>query len=166
MKLTRLVLLAVLAAMGLGGCRRTPTSDPDNVETWELLPLYGELRFLVVCEDTGAPISRATLRVLHLPIVELGDKRSVRSGRDGQIVVHQMTRGYGYWGAAPPGPTFTFSADHYLTRTYSVSDLVSGTTYDPYRSDGLPTATFEYERVDAPVELPVYEFTIRLAPSD
>jgi hypothetical protein len=165
MKLGKLVLLTALLVMMLGGCQTNKTSDPDNVETWEKRPFYGELRFLIVREDTGAPIPGAVLQVSDLPIAELQDETSARSGQDGRIVIHQMERGITYWGEGPPPPTLTFSALHYRPQTYSVEDLVSGTDYDPYRSDNLPTTTFQTE-AGAEIELPVYEFTIRLAPSD
>jgi hypothetical protein len=151
--------------MMVGGCQANTTNDVDNTETWEKRPFYGELRFLIVREDTGAPIPGATLQVSDLPIVELQDEESIASGQDGRIVIHQIERGITYWGEGPPPPTLTFSAQHYRTQTYSVEDLVLGTHYDPYRSDNLPTATFQNE-ASAEIELPVYEFIIGLVPSD
>ena len=81
------------------------------------------------------------------------------------MVVHQLERGITYWGAGPPLPVFTFSAPGYQTRTYSVTDLASGTSYDPYRSANVPTTIFKNE-AGAEIELPFYEFTIRLAPKE
>jgi len=49
MKLGKLVLLTVLFGMMLGSCQANPTPNPDNIETWELYPFYGELRFLIAC---------------------------------------------------------------------------------------------------------------------
>jgi hypothetical protein len=164
MKLDRIILLAVLSIIVLCGCQANGTND-DDLETWEKRPFYGELRFLIEGEDTGAPIPGALLQVSDLPIVELRDEESISSGQDGRIVIHQMERGTTYWGKGQPPPAFTFSAPHYHTRTYSVEDLVSGTAYDAYRSDDLPTTTFQ-NKAGAESELPVYEFTIRLEPSD
>ena len=160
----KLVLLTALLVMMLSGCQ-DPFSDEDDVETWEKRPFYGELRFLIVREDTGAPIPGAMLQVSDLPIVELQDEASIASGQDGRIVIHQMVRGITYWGKGPPPPTFTFSAPHYRAQTYSVQDLASGTSYDPYRSNNVPTTTYQ-NKAGAEIELPVYEFTIRLVPSD
>ena len=166
MKLGKLVvLLTVLFVMVLGGCQAHAADDVDNTETWEKRPFYGELCFLIVREDTGAPIPGAILQVSDLPIVELQDEESVSSDQDGRIVIHQLVRGITYWGNGPPPPTLTFGALHYRTRTYSVQDLVSGTSHDPYRSNNLPTTTFQ-SQAGAEIELPVYEFTIRLVPSD
>ena len=83
------------------------------------------------------------------------------------MVVHQLQRGIMYWGEGPPRPVFTFSAPGYQTRTYSVEELVSGTSYNPYNYNyaNVPTTTFTIE-VDSEIELPVYEITIRLAPID
>ena len=80
-------------------------------------------------------------------------------------MIHQTQRGITYWGKGPPPPTFTFSALRYRTRTYSVDDLVSGTSQNPYRSDSLPTTTFRNE-AGAEIELPVYRFTIVLVAID
>ena len=165
MKLGKPVLLTVLFVMMLGGCQANPTSDPDNIETWELQPFYGESRFLIVCEDTGVPIPGATLQVSNLHIEEPQGEEGIKSGQDGRIVIHQIHRGDSYFGEGPPLPTFTFSAPHYQTRIYSVEDLASETSYDPYGSHNLPTTIFQY-RAGEELELPVYEFTIRLVPSD
>jgi len=166
MKLNKLVLLTVLFVLMLNGCKSNKTFDPDNTETWELCPFYGELRFLIVREDTGEPIPGAILQVSNLRIVELLDEDSISSGQNGRIVIHQMRRGITYWGEGPPRPTFTFSAPHYRTQTYSADDIVSGTSYDPYRSSNLPTTIFQDEAEEEEIKLPVYEFTIRLVPSD
>ena len=182
MKLSKLVLLTLLSAMMLAGCKaaetpvstqapetpdstQDPFSDEDNVETWEKRPFYGELRFLVMRDDTDAPIPGAMLQISELPIVELQDEESIKSGHDGRIVVHQMVPGITYWGKGPPPPSFTFSAPHYRGETYTVEDLVSGSSTDPYGSADLPTTTFR-NKAGAEIELPVYEFTIRLVPSD
>lgn len=166
MNLGKIALLTVLFVMILDGCKANKTFDPDNTETWELCPFYGEIRFLIVREDTGVPIPGAILQVSNLRIVELLDEESISSGQNGRIVIHQMRRGITYWGEGPPRPTFTFSTLHYRTQTYSLEDLVSGTSYDPYRSNKLPTTIFQDEAEDEEIKLPVYEFTIRLEPSD
>ena len=165
MKLGKLVWLTVLLVMMLVGCQTNTTNDDDDLETWEKRPFYGQLRFLILREDTGAMIPGATLRVSDLPIVELRGQGSIVGGEDGRIVIHQTQPGTTYWGKGPPPATFTFSALRYRTRTYSVEDLASGTSQDPYRSDDLPTTTFRNE-AGAEIELPVYRFTILLAPSD
>ena len=59
----------------------------------------------------------------------------------------------------------TDGAPRYRARIYSVQDLVSGTSYDPYRGNDLPTTIFQ-RQAGKEIELPVYEFTIRLVPSD
>ena len=66
----KLVLLLGLSVMMLGGCKASTKNDDDNVETWENRPFYGQLRFLILREDTGALIPGVTLRVSDLPIVE------------------------------------------------------------------------------------------------
>jgi hypothetical protein len=164
MKLQKLALF-VLLVTPLIGCHSTPTPDPD-VETWELCPFYGELRFTILREDTGAPIAGATVEVpLHLHIPELRGEESVQSGPDGRLVVHQLRRGITYWGEGPT-TTYTFGAPEYRERTYSVDDLVSGTSYDPYDGGALPKITYLYKEEDRVLELPVYAFTIRLVPVD
>jgi hypothetical protein len=161
-----ILLLSVVLAMVLCGCRASPTVDPDSIETWELLPFYGETRFLIVDEDTGAPVPGATLQVEHLHIEEWRDEEALRSGPDGRIVIHQIHWRYSYRGEGPPLPTFTFSAPGYGARTYSVEELVAGTDYDPYRGNDFPTITFVYDEDEDGIELPVYELTVRLEPDD
>jgi len=165
MKLGKLILLTAVFVMMLGGCQANTKDDVDNTETWEKQPFYGELRFLIVSEDTGAPITDATLQVSNLHIEKPQDEEGIRSGQDGRLVIHQIMRGITYRGKGPPRPTFTFSAPHYRTQTYSVEELVSGTSYDPYSSNDLPTTLFQYG-ANKEFELPVYEFTIHLAPGD
>ena len=80
-------------------------------------------------------------------------------------MIHQLGRGITYWGDGPPPPSFVFGAPGFLTETYSVEDLASGSNYDPYSKAGLPTTTFS-NKAGAEIEVPVYEFTVRLAPSD
>ncbi len=164
MKLGKLILLSAVFVLMIGACQANKTDDFDDTETWEKLPFYGELRFLIVDEDTAAPISDAALQVSHLRIEEAKTDESVNSTEDGHIVIHQLMRGITYRGAGPPQPTFTFSAPHHRTKTYSVEELASGTSYDPYRSNDLPTTLFRHGD-DKEIELPVYEFTIHLAPS-
>ncbi len=162
MKLSKLVVLVLL----LVSCQpANPFADPDNVETWEFRPFYGELRFLIVEEDTDAPIPDAAFQVSDLHIEELRNGESVQSDQEGWLVVHQLQRSITYWGAGPPLPVFTFSAPDYLTRTYSVEELASGTPYEPYSYADLPTTVFTDE-IGSEIELPVYEITIRLAPAD
>ncbi len=181
MRFGRLVALVLL----LVGCQADPTIDVDptdngaltqdidatatidiiEVETWEYRPFYGEIRFLIMEENTDTPIPDATFRVSDLPIKELENEVSVKSDQEGRMVIHQLERGIMYWGKGPPPPLFTFSAPGYHTRTYSVKDMASGTSYDPYRSAKVPTTTFTNE-VGSEIELPFYEFTIRLAPTD
>jgi hypothetical protein len=139
-----------------------PFADPDNVETWEFRPFYGELRFLIVEEGTDTPIPDAAFQVSDLRIEELKNGGSVKSDQEGRMVVHQLQRGITYWGAGPPLPVFTFSAPGYQTWTYSVEELASGTPYEPYSYADLPTTVFTDE-VGSEIELPVYEITIRLA---
>jgi hypothetical protein len=163
MKLDRLVV-TVLLIIVLGGCRGTPTPDPNSIETWELMPFYGEIRFLIVRADTGVPIPGVTLDVSGLPIAERRGGASIQSDQEGRIAIHQLARGNTYRGAGPPPPTFNFSAPQYQTRVYSVKELAAGTSYDPYRSRDLPTTTFLDRGQE--VEIPVWEFTVRLDPSD
>lgn len=151
--------------MLLVSCQATPTTDIDNTETWELRPFYGELHFLIVREDTDTPIPDAAFQVSDLRIEELRNEESVKSDQEGRMVVHQLQRGITYWGEGPPLPVFTFSAPGYQTRTYSVEELASGTSCDPYRYADLPTTVFT-DKVGSGIELPVYEITIRLAPID
>jgi hypothetical protein len=160
MRLEKIVWLALLLVL-MVGCQGGPFSDDADVETWEFLPFYGEIQFLIVSDETDTPIPDAVLEVANLRIDELKNRESVRSGQDGRIVIHQTMRGITYMGAGPPPATFIFSAQGYQTQTYSVKDLVLGTSYDPYSSNNLPTAMYKGE-----VELPVYEFTIRLTPGD
>ncbi|MBN1873300.1 MAG: hypothetical protein JXA33_03650 [Anaerolineae bacterium] len=47
-----------------------------------------------------------------------------------------------------------------------MDELVVGTSYNPYSTVDLPTATFRYETDAEEIQLPVYEFTIHLTPSD
>ena len=162
MKRATLVVFTVLCLTVLGGCKARPRRNSDNTESWEFLPFYGELRFLIVCEDTGEPIPGAVLRVPGLPIAERRDKDKMKSGQDGRVVVHQTHRRNSYRGEGPPLPTFTFRAPHYRTRILSVDDLVSGTSYNPYNGANLPTTTYRYSEKEE-MELPVYELTIRLA---
>ncbi len=161
------LLFIILYAGILVGCQIARNDgDPygpgkNDVETWARRPLYGEIRFRVVSETTGKPIADATLQVSGLSI----DALSNASDQDGWIVIRQFARGITYRGKRPPPPSFTFSAPRYRSRTYSVEDLLSGTDYDPYSSDNLPTTTIENE-VGEEIELPIYEFTVRLQPGD
>ena len=163
MKLGKLVILTVLFGMILGGCRTKPAIDDDKIET-VFLPFYGETRFLILCADTDTPISGAELRVSNLPVEEKRGKESIRSGKDGSIIIHQIHRLDKHYGKGPPRPTFTFSAPRYNTQTFSVKELVSETSYDPYHNDSLPTTSYIYEGEE--LELQVYELTIRLVPID
>ena len=164
MKLGKLVVLTVILGMLLCGCQTKSTIDDDKIKTTEFLPFYGENRFLIVSEDTDTPIPGAVLQVSNLHIEEARIMDSIRCGQDGRIVIHQINRRDSYLGKGPPRPTFTFSAPHYYTKTYSVEDLASENSYNPYSRDSLPTTTYKYEEEE--LELPVYEFTIRLVPSD
>ena len=76
MKLGRPVLFSVLFVLMLGGCQAHARNDDDNVETWAKRPFCGQLRLLILREDTGALIPGATLRVSDLPIVGLQDQDS------------------------------------------------------------------------------------------
>ena len=161
------VLFVILCVGFLVGCQTARSDDnlyapdKDDVETWARQPFYGEIRFLVVSEATSEPIADATLQVSGLSIEALSNA----SDQDGWIVIRQFERGITYRGKEPPPPSFTFSAPGYRSRTYLVEDLISGTVYDPYSSDNLPTTTIENE-VGAEIELPIYEFTVRLQPGD
>lgn len=106
------------------------------------------------------------MRVSTLRIEEQIAGKHISSGPDGLIIIHQLIRGITYWGEGPPQPPFTFSAPNYYTQTYSVDELVVGTSYNPYSTVDLPTATFRYETDAEEIQLPVYEFTIHLTPSD
>lgn len=163
MKFGKLVILTVLFGMIAIGCRTKPTIDDDRIET-VFLPFYGETRFMIECVETGTSIPDAELRVSNLSIEEMRGKESIRSGKDGSIIIHQIHRRDKHYGNGPPRPTFTFSAPHYNSQTYSVEDLVSETSYDPYRNDSLPTTIYNYKEEE--LELPVYEITIRLVPID
>jgi hypothetical protein len=161
MRLDRLVLTALLITV-LGGCRATPTPEPDWIETI-IVPFYGELVFEIVRADTSAPIPGVTLETSGLYIAEERGGASIQSDQEGRIVIHQLARRDSYRGESP-SQTFTFSAPQYRTRTYSAEDLAAGTSYDPYHNPGLPTTTFEDSGEE--IELSVFQFTIRLEPSD
>ena len=47
MKRATLVVFTVLFLTVLGGCKARPRRNSDNTESWEFLPFYGELRFLI-----------------------------------------------------------------------------------------------------------------------
>lgn len=163
MKRTYAVLFILLSASLLSACQ-TGFGSSDDVESWELRPFYGESRFLLVDAASGEPIPKASLTVEHLSITELQEKDSVPSDQDGVITIHQLERGIVYWGDGPPPPTFTFSAPNYASQTLSIDDLVAATSYDPYDSTALPTTTFV--RNTQEIELPLYEFTIQLTPTN
>jgi hypothetical protein len=170
MKFTKYLLHAALLILMLCGCQddRPPNHNDfnaDDTESWELCPFYGELRFLVLHQETGEPIPGVTLNVSTLRIEEQTGGKSISSEHDGLIIIHQLDRGITYWGEGPPQPTFTFSAPDYQTRTYSVDELVAGTSYDPYNGAGLPTTTFLYGTDAEEIQVPVYEFTIHLTPN-
>jgi len=171
MKRSRSVLLIVLCVLMLGGCREATLAErrkaqADRTETTELLAFYGESRFLILGDDTGAPIAGATLQVDHLPIEERRDEERRMSDEEGHIVIHQIHRLDSYTGEGPPRPVFTFSAPNYQTLTLSVDDFASASGYDPYFPPDSPTTEFTYSEDEDPIELPVYEFTIRLVRID
>ena len=171
MKLTKYLLHAALFVLMLCGCQADQPPDhsdfnSDDTETWEVRPFYGEIRFLILNQDTGEPIPDVALRVSTLRIEEQIARKSMSSGPDGLITIHQLERGITYWGEGPAPPTFTFSAPNYHKRTYSVDELVAGTSYDPYSAVDLPTTTYLYETDGKEIQVPVYEFTVQLAPSD
>ncbi len=161
-------LLFLLLSLGLllscqfdGNDNGMGASGMEGVETWAMLPFYGETRFLVVNEATNEPITGVTLQVDGLKI----DTPSHTSDQEGRIIIHQLMRGITYRNEGPPPPSFTFSAPGYRSRTYSVEDLVSGTDYNPYNGSQLPTTIITTDE-GADMELPIYEFTIRLQPND
>ncbi len=170
MKLKKYLLPVALFVLMLGGCQaeRSPSNsdfNSDDTETWEVLPFYGELRFLIIHPDTGEPLPDVTLQVSTLRVEEQVADQNMSSGPDGLIIVHQLHHGITYWGEGPAAPTFTFSVPNYQTQTYSVDELVAGTSYDPYSTSDLPTTTYRRTETEE-IELPVYEFTIQLAPND
>ncbi len=171
MKFTNYLLHAALFVLLLCGCQadRPPDHsdfDSDDTESWEVNPFYGEIRFLILDQDTGEPIPDVALRISTLRIAEQIEGKSTSSGQDGLIIIHQLDRGITYWGEGPAPPTFTFSAQNYYTQTYSVDELAAGTSYDPYSAVDLPTTTYLYGADGEEIQLPVYEFTIHLTPSD
>ena len=166
MKNVRLLKRLPLLVLVLSGCSVIPLGGSggfDQRETWALQPFYGELRFLILQEGAGTPLPGATLQVSHLRIDELETGEAVHSDQQGLIVVHQRERGILYYGNGPPPPSFSFAAAGFETQSYSVDDLVSGTEYHPYRSADLPTTRYAVSGQET--ELPVYEFTITLAPA-
>ena len=98
MRISRAVLFLLLVAAWVS-CKAIPilgpvgNPTPDRVETWALLPFYGELRFLIADKDTGAAIPGATLQVLNLRIEELEDETGIASDQDGRIVVRRRYLG-------------------------------------------------------------------------
>lgn len=171
MKFTKYLLPAALSVMLLCSCQadRPPNHhdfNSDDTESWEVRPFYGELRFLILNQNTGKPIPDVVLQVSTLRIEEQIAGKSMCSGLDGLIIIHQLERGITYWGEGPAPPTFTFSALNYHTEVYSVDELVAGTSYDPYSTVDLPTTTYQYGTDTEEIQLPVYEFTIHLSPSD
>lgn len=170
MKLTKCLLRAALFILMLCSCQTDRLPDhsdfnSDDTETWELRPFYGEIRFLILDQDTGEAMPDVALQVSNLRIEEQIAGKRMSSGPDGLIIIHQLERGITYWGDGPAPATFTFSAPNYHKQTYSVAELVAGTSYDPYSTVDLPTTTYLNED-GKEIELPLYEFTIRLAPSD
>lgn len=174
MKRTQLVLL-VLGLVTVAGCFLSPDGTRigdgnSDVETWEFLPFYGETRFLIVQDGTDIPIPDAALQVENLLLVRdsgLGqdDNNYLDGDQNGRITIHQLEGGITYMGDGPPPPTFSFTAPNHHPKTFTVEELVNGTTYDPYSSDDLPTTMYTYAEGEE-AEIPVYEFTIKLTVVD
>jgi hypothetical protein len=171
MKFAKYLWPVALVVLMLCGCRADQPPDhrdfnSDDTESWEVNPFYGEIRFLIRHQDTGEPIPDVALQVSTLRIEEQIEGKVINSGQDGLIIIHQLKRGIMYWGEGPAPPTFTFSARNYHSQTYSVDELVSGTSYDPYSTVNLPTTSYRYGTDGEEIQLPVYEFTIYLTPSE
>lgn len=61
MKFTKYLWPAALFILLLCGCQADQPPNysdfnPDDTESWEVNPFYGELRFLILHQDTGEPI--------------------------------------------------------------------------------------------------------------
>ena len=131
----------------------------DDVESWELMPFYGEIRFHLYDSSRNEPAIGVKLQqVTGLRLVEMVAGEEIWADNAGLIVVHQLIRGTDYVGNAPPDPTFTFGGDGFQERMLSVDDLAEISGLDPYSAADLATVKYEGS------ELPVYEIQIHMEP--